>query len=247
MTQLIAIAGFAFVFAGFVKGVLGQGLPTVAVGILSLIMSPGEATALLIIPALITNIWQAWAGPSLVPLLRRFWPTMVAICLGTWIATALGLGLLTPEAATLARKALGIALILYGLLGVSRIQLRVPPRTEPWLGPVMGAANGAVSTATGVFMVPVIPYIQALGLNRDDLVQAQGISFTVSTLALSMVLLGSGTMNANIAFGSLLAVLVTFIGMIVGQLAREHVPPEVFRFLFFVLMLGLGIHLAFIR
>ena len=45
--------------AGFVKGVLGQGLPTVAVGLLSLIMSPGEAAALVVIPALITNIWQA--------------------------------------------------------------------------------------------------------------------------------------------------------------------------------------------
>ena len=247
LTQLIVVAGFAFVFAGFVKGVLGQGLPTVAVGVLSLIMSPGEATALIIIPALITNIWQAWAGPLLVPLLRRFWPTMVAICLGTWIATALGLGLLTPEAATLARKTLGVALILYGLLGVSRIHLRVPTRAEPWLGPVMGAANGAVSTATGVFMVPVIPYIQALGLERDELVQAQGVSFTVSTLALAVVLLGSGTMNANIALGSMLAVLVTFIGMIIGQLVREHVPPEVFRFLFFVLMLVLGVHLAFIR
>lgn len=247
MTQLIAIAGFAFVFAGFVKGVLGQGLPMVAVGILSLIMSPGEATALVIIPALITNIWQASAGPSLGPLLRRLWPTMVAICLGTWIATALGLGLLTPESAALARKTLGIALILYGLLGVSRIQPRVPPRAEWWLGPAMGAANGVVSAATGVFMVPVIPYIQALGLQRDDLVQAQGVSFTISTLSLTVVLLGSGTLNANIAFGSLLAVLVTFIGMIIGQLAREHVPPEVFRFLFFVLMLGLGIHLAFIR
>jgi len=247
LTQLIVVAGFAFVFAGLVKGVLGQGLPTVAVGILSLIMSPGEATALLIIPALITNIWQAWTGPSLGPLLRRFWPTMVAICLGTWIATALGLGLLTPEAATLARKTLGIALILYGLLGVSRIQLRVPPRSEPWLGPVMGAANGAVSTATGVFMVPVIPYIQALGLERDELVQAQGISFTTSTLSLSLVLLGSGTLNASIAQASLLAVLVTFVGMFIGQYIRKLVQPEVFRFLFFVLMLGLGIHLAFFR
>ena len=247
LTFIFAVAGFAFVLAGFVKGVMGQGLPTVAVGIHSQIMSPGEATALLIVPALITNIWQAWAGPSLGPLLRRLWPTLLASLLGTWVATALGLGLLTPEAATMARKALGYALIVYGLLGVSRIRLRVPPRTEPWLGPAMGAANGAVATATGVFMVPVIPYIQALGLNRDDLVQAQGVSFTVSTLALTVVLLGSGTMNVNNMLGSLLAVLVTFIGMNIGQLAREHVAPEVFRLLFFVLMLGLGTHLAFFR
>ena len=60
---ILAVAGFAFVLAGFVKGVLGQGLPTVAVGLLSLIMSPGEAAALVVIPALLTNIWQAWFGP----------------------------------------------------------------------------------------------------------------------------------------------------------------------------------------
>ena len=245
MIFILAVAGFAFVLAGFVKGVLGQGLPTVAVGILALIMSPGEATALLIIPALLTNIWQGWAGPSLRPLLRRLWPTMVAICLGTWIATALGLGLLTPEAAALARKALGAALILYGVLGVSRIRLQVPPRAEPWLGPVMGAANGAVSTATGVFMVPVIPYIQSLGLERDDLVQAQGISFTVSTLSLSLVLIGSGTLNATNAMGSLLAVAVTFFGMMIGQRVRKLFNPEVFRFLFFLGMVALGAHLAF--
>jgi uncharacterized membrane protein YfcA len=246
-TFILAVAGFAFVLAGFVKGVLGQGLPTVAVGLLSLIMSPGEATALIVIPALITNIWQAWFGPSLVPLIRRLWPTLLASFLGTFAATALGLGLLTPEAATLARKALGIALILYGVLGVSRIRLQVPPRTEPWLGPAMGAANGAVSTATGVFMFPVIPYIQSLGLDRDDLVQAQGISFTVSTLALTLVVLGNGTLNATNAAGSLVAMAVTFAGMFLGQYARKFIHPEIFRLLFFTGMLVLGVHLAFIR
>jgi hypothetical protein len=101
---ILAVAGVAFVVAGFVKGVLGQGLPTVAIGLLSLIMSPGEAAALVVIPALLTNIWQGWFGPSLLPLIRRLWPTLLASFVGTFVATALGLGLLTPEAAALARK-----------------------------------------------------------------------------------------------------------------------------------------------
>jgi uncharacterized membrane protein YfcA len=245
--SLLALAGFAFILAGFVKGILGQGLPTVAVGVLSLIMSPGEAAALIVIPALLTNIWQAWFGSSLVLLIKRLWPTLLASFLGTFVATALGLGLLTPEAATLARKALGVALILYGLLGVSRVRLKVPPRAESWLGPTMGAANGAVSTATGVFMFPVIPYIQSLGLERDDMVQAQGISFTVSTSALIFVVLGNGTLNAGNATASLVAMLVTFVGMFVGQYVRRLIQPEVFRVLFFTGMLALGVHLAFIH
>src|SRR3954469_314512 len=101
---ILAVTGVAFVFAGFVKGVLGQGLPTVAIGLLSLIMSPGEAAALVVIPALLTNIWQGWYGPSLTPLIRRLWPTLLASFVGTFVATALGVGLLTPEAAALARE-----------------------------------------------------------------------------------------------------------------------------------------------
>lgn len=246
-TFLLATAGIAFILAGFVKGILGQGLPTVAVGLLSLVMSPGEAAALIVIPALLTNIWQAWFGPSLLPLLKRLWPTLLASFAGTFVATALGLGLLTPEAAALARKALGVALMLYGILGVSRIRLQVPSRTEPWLGPTMGAANGAVATATGVFMFPVIPYIQSLGLDRDDLVQAQGISFTVSAIALTFVVLGNGTLNAGNAAGSLVAMLVTFVGMFLGQYVRKLTHPEAFRILFFTGMLALGVHLAFIH
>src|SRR3979490_734761 len=94
---ILAVAGFAFVLAGFVKGILGQGLPTVAIGLLSVIMSPGEAAALVVIPALITNIWRAWFGPSLIPLIRRLWPTLLASFVATFAATELGLGLLTPE------------------------------------------------------------------------------------------------------------------------------------------------------
>jgi uncharacterized membrane protein YfcA len=95
-------------------------------------------------------------------------------------------------------------------------------------------------------MIPVIPYIQALGLKRDDMVQAQGISFTVSTLALSLVLLLNGTLNAANAGASLLAVVVAFAGMLIGQHVRRYMEPELFRFLFFLAMTLLGALLAFL-
>jgi uncharacterized membrane protein YfcA len=245
--HLIAAITVTFVIAGFVKGVLGQGLPTVAVGLLALIMSPGEAAALIVIPSLVTNVWQAWSGPSLVPLIRRLWPTLLAAFLGTFLASVLGLGLLTPEAASVARRALGCALIVYGLLGVSRIDLKVPPRAEPWLGPPLGLATGVVASATGVVMFPIIPYIQALGLQRDDLVQAQGLSFMVSSFALMFVVLGNGTLNTANAAASIAAMAISFVGMLLGQYVRQLMRPEVFRFLFFLGMLALGVHLALIH
>ena len=79
----------------------------VAVGVLSLIMSPGEAAALVVIPALITNIWQGWFGSSFMPLIRRLWPTLLASFLGTFVATWAGLGLLTPDRAPGSKKGSG--------------------------------------------------------------------------------------------------------------------------------------------
>jgi uncharacterized membrane protein YfcA len=172
---------------------------------------------------------------------------LLAAFLGTFLASALGLDLLTPEAASMARRALGGALIVYGLLGVSRIHLRVPPHAEPWLGPSLGVATGVVASATGVVMFPVIPYIQALGLERDDLVQAQGLSFMVSSFALMFVVLGNGTLNTANAATSLAAMAVSFVGMFLGQHVRQFLRPDVFRFLFFLGMLALGVHLALIH
>jgi uncharacterized protein len=95
-------------------------------------------------------------------------------------------------------------------------------------------------------MVRVIPYIQSLGMERDELVQAQGISFTVSTSSLSLVLIANGTLHVGNATASLFAVVVAFLGMLLGRRVRGLLRPETFRLIFFVGMLALGLHLALV-
>ena len=51
--SLLVIA--TFLLAGMIKGVIGLGLPTIAMGLLGLAMAPSQAAALLIIPATLTN------------------------------------------------------------------------------------------------------------------------------------------------------------------------------------------------
>src|SRR4051812_21534850 len=104
------IAAIAFLIAGLVKGVIGLGLPTVAIGLLGLVMPPAEAAALLVVPSLVTNIWQLAAGPSFMTLLLRLWPMLMGICIGTWGATAAGAALLAGGEADHAAGALGVAL-----------------------------------------------------------------------------------------------------------------------------------------
>ncbi len=61
-SMLILIAA-VFALASFVKGVIGLGLPTVSMGLLAVTMTPVQALTIVIVPAVVTNIWQTFAAP----------------------------------------------------------------------------------------------------------------------------------------------------------------------------------------
>ena len=239
--HLGSLAGLTLVFvlAGFIKGVIGMGLPTVAMGFLTLLMPPAEAATVLILPSFVTNVWQLAAGPRLAALLRRLWPTLLAVTVGT-IAAARWFGAVS-SAGTLA--ALGAALALYAITSLVPLRLDVPARHEFWLGPLVGGATGIVTATTGVFVVPAVPYLQALRLAPEDLVQALGLSFTVSTVALAVALAGDGQFHWPNAGASALALGAALVGMLLGQAVRVRLRPATFRLWFLVGLLLLGLHL----
>lgn len=241
ITFLSAITA-TFFAAGLVKGVTGMGLPTVAMGILGVLTSPLTAASLLIAPSSVTNLWQLFAGPSFVPLLRRFWPMMTAIVAGT----ILGSAWLASGDTSLTTKGLGVALALYAAYALFGRPLRVPEATEPWLSPVIGVATGLVTGSTGVFVIPAVPYLQALGLAKDDLVQALGLSFTVSTIALAASLgLRNAFEEVNLAL-SVFAILPALAGMWTGQVLRDRIAPATFRRWFLVCLLLLGAEMCLV-
>ena len=188
-STLAAIAG-AFLLAGFVKGVIGLGLPTVSIGLLGLLMTPAQAAAILVVPSLVTNIWQAAVGGGLFALARRLWPLLAGICIGT------------RDDNGRATVWLGLALAVYAALGLVKVEFSVPRHAETWLGLLMGAATGAITVATGIFVMPGTPYIQSMEFDRDRLVQALGLSFTVSTVTLAAALAYTGHVQTSLAWPS---------------------------------------------
>ena len=205
----LVVVAAAFLVAGLVKGVTGLALPTVGVGLLSLAMPPGHAAALIVVPALITNVWQMISGPGLGRLVRRLWPMQLGICLGTWASATLMAGSETAFASA----ALGIALMAYAAFGLLNARVpHVPAGAEWWLGTLVGGATGFISAATGVFVIPAVPYLQALGFEREEFMQALGLSFTVATIALAWSLVGAGTLNLGTGLHSLLALVPALAG-----------------------------------
>jgi uncharacterized membrane protein YfcA len=234
--ESIALVVAVFLLAGWVKGVVGMGLPTVAMGALGLVMAPVQAAALLVVPSLVTNVWQFATGPSKRVIARRLATMMIFVCLGT----ALGIQFLTSGSSRWPSVALGAVLAVYALVGLFLPRLGVAPSSERHLSPVVGGITGILSGATGVFVVPAVPYLSALRLDKDELVQALGLSFTVSTVALAVALGSSGSYPTSIFLASLAAVVPALIGMFAGQHMRDRIEPVAFRKWFFVAMLAVG-------
>jgi uncharacterized protein len=237
--MLIFIAA-ALLLAGFVKGALGLGLPTVSVGLLAIAMPPGRALAIVIVPAVITNIWQTFVGPYLRDIAKRLWPLM----LGTALGICLNAAALNHPATGYGNIALGILLVVYALLGLFKVAFTVARKNEKWVGGIVGLATGLISAATGVQVVPSVPFMQAIGLEKDEFVQALGVFFTVATITLAFNLTSSGLISTATALPGAIAMVCAFIGMYVGQVARAKMPAEAFRRFFLIAMILLGLYLA---
>jgi uncharacterized membrane protein YfcA len=236
---LSAVAAI-FLLAGFVKGVVGLGLPTVAVGLLGLFMPPLHAAALLIVPSLVTNVWQLLAGGRFMWLLRRLWLMLLGIVVGT----LLGANFMATDMSGRATIFLGVALVVYAVLGLAAVKFPVSAGREKFLSPLIGLTTGLVTAATAVFVIPAVPYLQALDLEKDELIQALGLSFTVSTIAMAVGLAHEGALQLDGAAISVMALVPALGGMFVGQWLRGKISAVLFRRCFFIGLLLLGLHLS---
>ena len=230
-----------FLLAGFIKGVIGLGLPTIAMGLLSITMEPIIAASLLIIPSFVTNIWQLCIGPKFGVLIKRFWPFIVGVFIGTFFSF---LPPLTSDSSwTL--PSLGVMLSIYGIWGIIAKRLPVINRhSEKKLSPIIGYLTGVITTATGVFVIPAVPYLQSLQLNKDELIQTLGLAFTGSTIALAIQLLLSQQLGGINYLLSAIALIPAIIGMYIGQYLRSRISEIMFRRCFFAGLILLGSYMT---
>jgi uncharacterized protein len=221
----ISLVAAVFTIAGIVKGVIGLGLPTIAMGLLGALMTPGQAAAILIVPAVLTNVWQMYDGPALKSLFYRLWPMMICVLLGT-LPTA---GMLTKADVRLSTALLGAVLMAYALFSLVGVQLKVSRRSEPLFGPLAGLTTGLINGATGIFVVPNVPYLQALNFARDELVQAVAISAFVSSMALALGLGLNQGLGGAVAAPAMVALAAAFAGMSIGKSLRSRLSGTTFR------------------
>ena len=235
--QLYLYLLLIFMLAGFVKGVTGMGLPTVAMGLLGLFLPLPVAAALLVVPSFVTNLLQLFSGPSVRLVFRRLWLMMLLIMVAT-VATSSLISRINPSWSAFS---LGVALITYAVFALISPSFAVSQTREKWLAPVIGGITGMITGATGVFVMPAVPFLQSLRFSKDELVQALGLSFTVSTIALAAGLYLNDAFRIGQFSLSFLSLLPALAGMWIGQKVRARISARRFRqcFLLFLVLSGL--------
>jgi len=234
--ELIIYIFFVYILAGFVKGMVGVGLPTISLALLAIFLGMKEAMLILLAPSLITNIVQALAGGRLYELTKRLWIFLLSLFFLTWFST----GVLVASDGNLLKIGLGIILLLYCASYFSQHKIPKPGKNEKWLNPLMGGLTGVTTGLTGTFVVPAVLYLQSMGLNRNALVQAMGLSGSVATISLGVSLGGRDVLSNELLFISSSMVIPALIGMALGNIVRSKIDEDLFRKFFFFSLSAIG-------
>ena len=185
---LIALVALTYLLGGFSKGALGLGMPIIALAILATFIGVKDTMAISLLPSITTSIYQAFVGPAFLALLKRLWMFFLSSMVGIFI----GVAILAIASKALLLGLLGAILVMYALYSLFTPQIAPPGRHENWMTPVCGSLGGVMFGMTGTFIVPGLVYLQALGMKKDTLVQAMGMTFLVIMITLAIAFTDRG-------------------------------------------------------
>ncbi len=225
-TVLIAAAcAAAILFGGIVKGTLGFGLPLFAVPIMSLMIGSTQAIALVAVPVLVSNIWQAWQEASWKASLKRFWPLMLTQAIMTVFAVHWTLSFSVKQLNMLVAFAVVLAVVSM----LFKPSFKIPPQKERWVGALVGTLSGALGGVSSLMGPILISYMMSLKLQRDEFVGCISVIYLNAAWPLYLAMYGFGRMELMDLGYSVLALLPMAMGLKTGQKLRHRLSEDAFR------------------
>ena len=237
--ETLSLVFAVLALGGAIKGVTGIGLPLVAVSGVASVSDVQTAVAVIIIPIVATNLWQALRAGRPGVMLRRFWPVLVPLILGLWWST----GMVAASAARTLNLILGATVVVFSVVYAVAPRLRVPRPAEQWSGGLVGAVAGVIGGFSTVFGPPISMYLLALDLKKEEFIQAVGLLFFSGSVPLMIFYWLHGVLRPDNVGWSALACLPVFLGLAVGQWVRGRVDQETFRKVLLAMLFVIGLNL----
>jgi uncharacterized membrane protein YfcA len=239
--EFLIWCAFALFVAGVVKGILGIGVPVVSVSLLSLVINVPTAVALLPIPILLSNLWQSLSSGQVLRTLRRFAALIAALVVGTFV----GARLLVDMDQRALLGIVGAAVLVFAISAHFPHHLRVRPRTERWLGAPVGFIGGVLGGMTTFFGPPLIMFLFALNLEKDEFVGTISTIYLCAAIPLAAALGMFGFMGPREYAWSTAAAAPLFLGVLAGQWLRTRISQSAFRRGLLLMLLVVGVRLIY--
>ncbi|MDB2390405.1 sulfite exporter TauE/SafE family protein [Alphaproteobacteria bacterium] len=227
-----------FLFSGIIKGFLGLGLPSAAMALLTLILEPTEAIALLTVPIIVTNFYQFARSEKrrhTAQHLKVFALIMiVSIFVTAWHITAFPTDFLTIV--------IGVAMIAFASQLLFGLSFNIGPHVG-WQV-VAGIMSGFLGGLSSIWSPSVVMYLMARKTPKEAFIAATGFLFLVGSLPLAMGLFLSGVLTKIAIIKSLMGLVAALIGFRIGEMLRAHISQEVFRKAVLIAFLIMGTRLV---
>ena len=222
--------------AGIVKGATGLGYATCALPFLVAGLGLRPAMAIVLLPALATNVAVALTTGHLAETVRRFRRLYAAMVPGI----AIGIALLVWISQSAAVKALGGLVVAYAVWTLLRPQMQLSRAAALHLQVPVGFLNGVLTGLTGSQVIPLFPYMMSLDLDPARLVQAINLAVLLCSLILAAGLGAAGIMTPELLGLSVLAVAPALSGVGIGSRLRSSIPADGVRRLVLMVLLLMG-------
>jgi uncharacterized protein len=211
--QTALICATALLLGGFTKGIAGLGLPMIAIPLLAFAVNLPTAVALLVLPTVVSNLFQAFQRGAFVPVVRRFWPFLVVFL----PAIGVGAQLLVSVDERILYVALGIAILAITALIRLAPRFAINRRAERVLSPLVGAVAGLLGGASSLFGPVIMIYLLTLRMDKAEYIATVSLLYCTGAAAFGIALTAVGAFGLHQALFSAFALVPVFAGMLIGQ------------------------------
>ena len=238
--SLIAFATAVLLLAGTIKGLIGLGMPTVALTLLTLQIDARAAVTLIVLPMLVGNIWQFWRGPDMVRCVKQHWRyaliLVVVVALTVWLSQSV------PD--KLLRVVLGVLVLIFCISSWRSLVPPIPTHRVRLFEGISAVTAGLVGGLTAAWAPPLAMYLTGLRLERDEFVQALGFLIIAGSTSIFVMFVAVGHSSAPELTFSIFLFIPTLIGFSLGERLRRRTNPEQFKKLFLGAFSLLGVNLV---
>lgn len=236
---LLALTTAVFLIAGTIKGIAGIGMPTIALGLMTLVLAPRMAVAIILFPLIVSNAWQFYRAGDMWAAIKRYRFFLVAMMILIFFSAILSAG----ASDRLIYGALGTVILLFVAINVLGTPPELPKRLDRPAQLLLGSATGLFGGLAAVYAPGIAIYLAMRHVEKEEMVRATGLLVFAGSLPLLAGYLTQDLLSPRLALVSALMVIPTLIGFQIGEKVRHGLSQEAFKNVFFIVFFFLGLNL----